>query len=120
MADSILCSINMAGGAINIYYDTILAQNKLNSNTHESASVSIPSGWKTVIIMTGKSISDNDKYILAQPCPIFIESSYFIQMPALYSHSGSAYVQSIWSFARITSNTLYVNGYTGVSYIVAA
>ena len=46
MAESILTSITMAGGALNIYYDTIL-QSKSGSGTGIN---NLPSGWKVCII----------------------------------------------------------------------
>ena len=109
----------MAGGAINIYYNTILAQSTFNAGNNEN-SVSIPSGWKTVIIMACRYRWNDDTYVLAQPFPIFIETSFNIQMPALYSNAGAAYVQSINSFARITSDRLYITAHSYASYIVAA
>ena len=120
MADSILCSINMAGGAINIYYDTILTQGNLRSNSGSAASTSIPSGWKAVIIMSARYVWNDDNYILSQPFPIFIETSDYIQMPALYKYSNSEYAQSMYAFALVSSNRLQISGYTNVSYIVAA
>ena len=118
MADSILCSINMAGGAINIYYDTVLAQGNLSSNRNEN-SISLPSGWKTVIIMSCRHVYNSEIHVLIQPFPIFIETSYNIQMPVLYNNGGNAYIQSMYAFARITSNRLYISTYIDASYIVA-
>ena len=46
MAESILTSITMAGGALNIYYDTIL----LSKTEVGTASYNMPSGWKVCII----------------------------------------------------------------------
>ena len=46
MAESILTSITMAGGALNIYYDTVL-----QSKTGYGTSVfNMPSGWKVCIV----------------------------------------------------------------------
>ena len=46
MAESILTSITMAGGALNIYYDTIL----LSKTEVGTAFYNMPSGWKVCII----------------------------------------------------------------------
>ena len=46
MAESILTSITMAGGALNIYYDTILESKSGNGTAYNN----LPSGWKVCII----------------------------------------------------------------------
>ena len=46
MAESILTSITMAGGALNIYYDTILESKSGNGTVNNN----LPSGWKVCII----------------------------------------------------------------------
>ena len=65
MAESILTSITMAGGALNIYYDTIL-----QSKTGYGTSVfSVPSGWKVCIVMAFHNARDT--YSLLYPIAIF-------------------------------------------------
>ena len=114
MADSILCSINMAGGAINIYYDTILAQNSL-SYQYSIQSVSLPNGWKVVIIMSAR-YEVNSGETLFNPFPIFTNTNSFIYMPAITSSGQIA----TYRFAYISSNNLYINERVSASYIVAA
>lgn len=63
MAESILTSITMAGGALNIYYDTIL-QSKTGSGT---ANNNLPSGWKVCIITS----YSNDNISLVFPFAVF-------------------------------------------------
>lgn len=46
MAESILTSITMAGGALNIYYDTILESKSGNATGINN----LPSGWKVCIV----------------------------------------------------------------------
>lgn len=65
MAESILTSITMAGGALNIYYDTIL-QSKTGYGT---SSYTIPSGWKVCIVMAFHN--NNNRYSLLYPIAIF-------------------------------------------------
>ena len=49
MAESILTSINLAGGSFNVYYDTVLAIHSDSTNM-STLSVSCPSNWKAAII----------------------------------------------------------------------
>lgn len=49
MAESILTSINLAGGSFNVYYDTVLAIHSDSTNM-SALSVSCPSNWKAAII----------------------------------------------------------------------
>ena len=55
----------MAGGALNIYYDTIL-QSKTGDGT---SSYNMPSGWKVCIVMA--YYNGNGKYSLLYPIAIF-------------------------------------------------
>ena len=63
MAESILTSITMAGGALNIYYDTILESKAGNGVYTQTA----PSGWK-ICIITSYSY---DTYALVYPFAVF-------------------------------------------------
>ena len=108
MADSILCSINMAGGAINIYYDTILAQGSVEG------SVALPSNWKVVII-TSARYQRNSQETLIFPFPIFTNNINDLMMPAI-DVNGQL---TIFNFVYISSNTLHTTGYVNASYIAA-
>ena len=65
MAESILTSITMAGGSLNIYYDTIL-QSKTGYGT---SSFIAPSGWKVCIVMAFHN--NHLVYSLLYPIAIF-------------------------------------------------
>lgn len=117
MADSILCSINMAGGAINIYYDTILTQNTFNSSAN-SQSISIPSNWKIVIIMTAQyHYSGSTEQTLLYPYPIFNNTNSWIPMPVVYNTT--SFRIGLYHIAYVNSNYLRIGAYTSGSYIVA-
>ena len=119
MADSILCSINMAGGAINIYYDTILAQSTLSAGA-SAASTSIPSGWKVVIILSAIYGYNQVNQVLLAPYPIFTETSSYLYMISYYSSSSNNTSHfDTYDFAYVNSNRLYVNNRCTCSYIVA-
>ena len=119
MADSILCSINMAGGAINIYYDTILAQNSLNSSG-STINTSIPSGWKVVIILSAFYSYDRIQHTLLEPYPIFTDTSNYLYMLTYYDNffSGQSGF-SMFNFAYVNSNRLSLNSRCSCTYIVA-
>ena len=104
----------MAGGTINIYYDTILAQNSL-SYQYSIQNVSLPNGWKVIIIMSARSEVNNGETLL-NPFPIFTSTNSFIYMPAITS-SGQI---TTFRFAYISSNNLHINDRVSASYIVAA
>ena len=119
MADSILCSINMAGGAINIYYDTILAQGILNAGGSTS-NTSIPSGWKVVIILSASysNSTGNIQDALLAPYPIFTDTSNYLYM-LTYRTTNSTSNFNTFPFAYVNSNRLILNSYCRCSYIVA-
>lgn len=117
MADSILCSINMAGGAINIYYDTILTQNTFNSSAN-AQNISIPSNWKIVIIMTAQyHYNGSTEQTLLYPYPIFHNTNNWIPMPVVYNTT--SFRIGLYHIAYVNSNYLHIAAYTSDSYIVA-
>ena len=70
MAESILTSINLAGGSFNVYYDTVLSVISV-SNT---SSKSCPSGWKAAVVISHRTrnTSNGDFWVaLCQPITIF-------------------------------------------------
>ena len=104
MAESILTQITLASGAINIYYDTILASG------YNSGNISIPNNWKVVVILS----ADNGSYHLFNPLIIFTTSSTWYE--GLF-FNGTNY--GFWITAYVdTSNNLHMN--YNSQYIVAA
>ena len=69
MAESILTSINLAGGSFNVYYDTVL--DVLSINNYED--YDCPSGWKAAVLISYETTVDrNDTLVtLDQPITIF-------------------------------------------------
>ena len=58
MAESILTSINLAGGSFNVYYDTVLGVHS-SSVPNSTLSVTCPSGWKVAIINIAEADRSN-------------------------------------------------------------
>ena len=98
----------MAGGAINIYYDTILAQGPVNE------SVVLPSNWKVVII-TSAQYQRASQETLIFPFPIFTNNINNLMMPAINANGQL----TIFNFIYISSNILYPTSYVNASYIAA-
>ena len=113
MAESILTSINMAGGAINIYYDTILMQNILSGGNF-GTNISLLSNWKVVLITSAQYTRASAETLLF-PFPLFTSVSSDFVMPAINS-SG---VITVYTFAYIQSNQLYAAPSVDLTYIVA-
>ena len=113
MADSILTSINMAGGAINIYYDTILMQNSLSGGNF-GTNISLLSSWKVVLITSAQYTRASAETLLF-PFPLFTNVSSDFVMPAINS-SG---VITVYTFAYIQSNQLWATANVDLTYIVA-
>ena len=113
MADSILCSINMAGGAINIYYDIILMQNSLSGGNF-GTSVSLLSDWKVVLITSAKYTRASSEVLLF-PFPLFTSTSNDLTMPAI-NYDGTI---TTYNFAYIQSNQLWATANVNLTYIVA-
>ena len=68
MAESILTSINLAGGSFNVFYDTILAQGS-GGYSYTSEIINIPSGWKVILIINARN--GNTGAGLLSAVPIF-------------------------------------------------
>ena len=69
MAESILTSINLAGGSFNVFYDTVLDVITGNS----SRSYDCPAGWKAAVVISYSRHIDNfnNDSVLMNPIPIF-------------------------------------------------
>lgn len=114
MAESILTSINLAGGSFNVFYDTILAQGTAGkTNNSTSYSFSIPSGWKCLLI-TSANYQDSDMII--EPVVVFVTNidvyGKFISMV-----DGNYSVGRIGTISNLTFN---IRQYVSLSYIVIA
>ena len=90
MAESILSSINLAGGSINIYCDSIL--NVITANDRHSKSC--PSGWKAAVLISHCYYAGANtvyQYNLMQPIPIFNIGSSSVTYNAIYVGENGVY-----------------------------
>ena len=89
MAESILTSINLAGGSFNVYYDTVLSVISVSN----ASSKSCPSGWKAAVVISHKtrSLSNSESWIvLCQPIIIFNVNSNSINYYGTYIYEDAA------------------------------
>lgn len=114
MADSILTSINLAGGSFNVFYDTILAQGTAGRhNSTSSYNFSIPSGWKCLLI-TFANYQNSD--ILTDPVAVFV-SNIDVYGKFISITNGNYSIGQIGSISNLTFN---IRVYVSLSYIVIA
>ena len=114
MADSILTSINLAGGSFNVFYDTILAQGTAgNHSSTSSYNFSIPSGWKCLLI-TFANYQNSD--ILTDPVAVFV-SNIDVYGKYISVVDGTYSVGRIGSISNLTFN---IRVYVSLSYIIIA
>ena len=112
MAESILSSINLAGGSINIYCDSIL--NVITANDRHSKSC--PSGWKAAVLIShyyysGSSTSYQNT--LMQPIPIFNIGSSSVTYNAIYVGQNGDY--SVHSTITINNSSFSLSA--GSSFV---
>ena len=114
MAESILTSINLAGGSFNVFYDTILAQGTNGSaNDNRSYSFTIPSGWKCLLITTANYYNN---YTLLNPIAIFVPN-IGVQGLFIATNDGTYVVRNV---GNVSDTRFNINTYTQVSYIIIA
>lgn len=104
MAESILTSINLAGGSFNVYYDTVL---DIITNTSTN-STNCPSGWKAAILVSNRTrpLSNANSWItLIQPIVIFnMNSSTTIVYYGIYIYEDATF-GTYTSYGGISINT---------------
>lgn len=71
MAESILTSINLAGGSFNVYYDTVLAVFSISNYTN--ANKNCPNGWRAAVVISHQRLLNTNREIgtLVEPIAIF-------------------------------------------------
>lgn len=71
MAESILTSINLAGGSFNVCYDTVLAVFSISNYTN--ANKNCPNGWRAAVVISHQRILNTNRNIgtLVEPIAIF-------------------------------------------------
>ena len=120
MAESILTSINLAGGSFNVYYDTILSVKTVTGSSAVSLSNSCPSGWKCAVLISC-FIYLNNWATLVTPIPIFNVNSSSIEYYGLFNIENNMTttrcIKISSSNFNIISNT---GGSTGATIIFAA
>ena len=124
MAESILTSINLAGGSFNVYYDTILSVKTVTGSSAVSSSNSCPSGWKCAVLISC-FIYLNAWATLVTPIPIFNVNSSSIEYYGLFNIENNnnnnmtttRCIKISSSSFNIISNT---GGSTGATIIFAA
>ena len=90
MAELILTSINLAGGSINIYCDSILSVVSVGDRNSRSC----PSGWKAAVLFShyyNSGYSSSYQNTLMQPIPIFNIGSSSVTYNAIYVSEDGVY-----------------------------
>lgn len=117
MSESILTSINLAGGSFNVYYDTILDCISASSNTQTQC----PSGWKAAILISYSmyiNSNTNSNASLVSPIPMFnigkevIYYGTFIYESSdygTYATSGTIRINST-DFTLLTNHNMITSG----------
>ena len=112
MAESILTSINLAGGSFNVFYDTILKQGDAGNVSAGGYDFIIPSGWKAVLI----THAHNNGYNLLTPVVAFMPG-YEIYGLGINSNGNTSSLE----IGNIDSNNRFnIANYLFLNYIVIA
>ena len=72
MAESILTSINLAGGSFNVYYDTVLAVFSITGRGN--ANNNCPNGWRAALVVSHRRYLNLNGFhfgILVEPITVF-------------------------------------------------
>ena len=104
MEESILTNINLANGAINIYYDTILDILTWTGDANNTTKfTNCPSGWKCAYVVEATENNSGNA------------RDYLITPIAIFNHSTSTFFSYYGKFYRDNTDTIIFHSFISIN-----